>query len=45
MLAEVERLEAERLRPVPPIPSEPVWMPDLRHLIAVLARLLLEDET
>jgi len=36
----VARLEAERLRPMPP---EPTWLDDLQQLIHILARLLLED--
>ena len=41
---EVDRLEAERLRPVPPVDHEPPWLPDLRRLIAALADLLLTEE-
>ena len=40
----ISQLEAERLRPVPPVDHEPAWMPDLRRLIAVLADLLLNGE-
>ena len=41
---EVDRLEAERLRPVPPVDHEPAWLPDLRRLIAALADLLLTED-
>ena len=42
--AEVEQLEAERLRPTQPVEHEPPWMNDLRRLIAVLAELMLEAD-
>lgn len=41
LVARLEALEAERMRPEQPDPStEPAWADDLRCLLLILARLL-----